>query len=107
MEAKLESAPDVAGPLKPLVDNCEEFRVAMEATLGVPVAVEIVPVEMSWSGELGSACQATGIGDGNTAANVMDLSSNLEGMMRINGWEKNMTLMPCLGHGGAGAAAGS
>ena len=109
MEVELENTnaqvPNTSGSLKPLVDNCEELRITLDASLGVPVTVETVLVEMSWSGELGSACQATGIGDGNTAANVMDLSRNLEGMMGINGWEKNMMLMPCLGHGGAGAAA--
>ncbi len=76
----------------------------MDASLGVAVTVETVPVDMSWSEETGSACQLTGITDGSKFENVFDASNNMQGMLNIHGWEGTMRL-PCLGHGGAGPAA--
>ena len=108
MEAATESsiAPEseTTGALRPLADNCAEFKTILEAVLAVPVGVETVPVTMSWSGDTGSACQLLGITDGNQFQNPQEAYLNLQGMMRINGWEESMTL-PCLGHGGAGPAA--
>ncbi|MCJ7434859.1 MAG: hypothetical protein MUO77_15360 [Anaerolineales bacterium] len=98
------SAPETTGQLRPLADNCADLKGAIEASLGVAVTVETVPVEMSWSGETGSACQLTGIGDGNNFENVMDVSTNMQGMLRIHGWQGSMKL-PCLGYGGAGPEA--
>jgi hypothetical protein len=94
----------MSGQLRPLDDNCAEFKTAMEASLDIPVSVETIPVEMSWSGETGSACQLTGIGDGSKFQGSLDASNNMQGMLRIHGWDGNM-MLPCLGHGGAGPAA--
>jgi hypothetical protein len=97
-------APGTTGQLRPLADNCEEFKTILEAVLEGSVTVETVPVKMSWSGETGSAYQLLGITDGSRFENTSDASTNMQGLMRINGWEESMTL-PCLGYGGAGPAA--
>jgi len=98
------AAPETTGPLHPLADNCEEFKTSLEAVLGVPVGVETVPVTMSWSEDTGSACQLLGITDGSKFENTQDAYLNMQGMMRVNGWEETM-VFPCLGYGGAGPAA--
>ena len=96
--------PVMAGDLQPLETDCSDLQTAMEATLGLMVSIEIVPVQMSWGGETGGACQLTGLGNGNDFENIFEPSDALKDMLVSRGWAGSM-MMPCLGHGGAGPGA--
>lgn len=97
-----ETAP---GDLGPLDDDCADLKAAMEPALEVAIASESVPIEMSWSGQTGTACQLTGLGDGNDFENIFVPSDAVKTLLQERGWAEQEMMLPCLGHGGAGPGA--
>ncbi len=93
------------GDLQPLDDQCAELKAAIEPALGVAIASEKVPIEMSWSGQTGAACQLTGLGDGNDFESIFVASDAVKALLRERGWAEQGMLSPCLGHGGGGPGA--
>lgn len=92
------------GDLQPL-DNCDDLKVAIETALGVPITSENVPIETSWSGQMGAACQLTGLGDGNNFEDIFVPSDAVKALLQERGWVEQGMLSPCLGHGGGGPGA--
>ncbi len=93
------------GNMQPLAAaDCDALANAMGSTLALMVSSEAVPVTMSWTAETGSACQMVSLGNGNDFGTLFEASDALKNMLLSQGWQENLT-MPCLGHGGAGAAA--
>ena len=116
MAGEIENAPPpeteeaeveiLAGDMNPLTAaECDELATAMEQTLELMVASENVPVTMSWSGEMGGACQMTALANGNNFSSAREPSGAMQGMLDSRGWWGGDMYMPCLGHGGAGPAA--
>jgi hypothetical protein len=93
------------GELRPLDDQCAELKAAIEPALGVAIASENVPIEMSWSGQTGAACQLTGLGDGNDFESIFTASDAVKAFLQERGWAEQGMMLPCLGHGGAGPGA--
>jgi hypothetical protein len=98
---EVETGPGELGPL----GDCADLKAAIEPALGVAIASENVPIEMSWSGQTGVACQLTGLGDGNDFENIFTASDALKALLRERGWAEQGMMLPCLGHGGAGPGA--
>ncbi len=95
----------VSGDLHPLADDCSALKAAMEPALRLAVSAGIVPVETSWSGETGQACQLTASGNGNNFQTILEPLEILKAMLQSNAWLENSSLSPCLGYGGAGPTA--
>ena len=106
-EAPAESLAEIPeGDMQPLTDaECDNLADLMGRTLELMVSSEIVPVEMSWSGEVGGACQMTALGNGNDFENIFEVDLLLEDMLFRQLWLGGDMLIPCLGHGGAGPGA--
>jgi hypothetical protein len=92
------------GAMQPL-NECDDFAYMLGRALELTVTSEIVPVTMSWSGEVGGACQMTALGNGNDFADMWEPGNAIEHMMLTQHWSGGDMLMPCLGHGGGGPAA--
>lgn len=94
------------GDMQPLSPTeCDSLASGTGQILGLTFSNQIVPVTMSWSGEVGSACQMTASGDGNKFEDIFEPSDALQNMMLLQGWSGGDMLSPCLGHGGAGPGA--
>ena len=92
------------GDMNPLTaPECDELSSTMGQTLGLMISSKIVPVTMSWSEEIGGACQMTALANGNDFTNIFVPSDAMKGMLQNKGWWGDMYL-PCLGHGGVGPA---
>ncbi|MDK1081642.1 MAG: hypothetical protein QGD88_09205 [Anaerolineae bacterium] len=97
--------PAPAGDMQPLpTAECEALAIEMGQSLALTISNETVPVERSWSGETGSACQLIGLGNGNNFKSIFEPSDAVKGKLESRGWS-NSSQLPCLGHGGAGPSA--
>ncbi len=94
------------GDMQPLIAaECDDLAENMGRTLELMVSSEIVPVTMSWSGEIGAACQMTSLANGNDFENAYAVDLLLEDMLFRRLWLNDDLLTPCLGSGGAGPNA--
>jgi len=103
-KAALLSAMDPGAEIQPLSpDQCLELHAAMEPALGLMVSSEQEPVVMSLTGQTGSACHLTGLGNGNNFESIFIPSEAVKSILIQNQFIENVQL-PCLGHGGMGPA---
>jgi hypothetical protein len=105
VEAPATEASAPEGDWQPLEDSCSNLATQMGQTLGLTISNETVPVQISSSGDTGSACQLTGLGNGSNFESILEPSDALQNMLLNLGWSNENMFLPCLGHGGAGPGA--
>ena len=88
----------------PLMNNCNDIKAMMEPELQLMISNQEVPVETSWSGETGTACQLTALANGNDFNSIFEPSQKLKTILSNLGWMET-TQLPCLGQGGVGPGA--
>lgn len=94
------------GDMQPLsAAECDTLASEMGQALGLTISSETVPVQMSWSGETGAACQLTGLGTGNNFESIFQPFEAVQSSLYGLGWAEEGMYIPCLGQGGAGPGA--
>jgi len=88
----------------PLMNDCNDIKAVMEPELQLMISNQEVPVETSWSGEIGTACQLTALANANDFNSIFEPSQTLKTMLSNLGWMETMH-SPCLGQGGMGPGA--